>query len=171
MGTAGGMTARGDHSTVTIQAAALDQSAAIQAVIQAAFEQYREQLDPPSSVFRESAAQIRSKLEAGGGFIACAGEDMVGAVLYEAQPDYMYLGRLAVLPAYRGQGIANRLVQAVEQAAIQHKLPRVELAVRIALSRNQAFFQHMGYAISAYHAHEGYSVSTYVSMQKSLSSR
>ena len=131
---------------ITIAAATGDQAAQILAVIVAAFEQYRAVLDPPSGVFRETADTLRHKLDQGGGFVARDGAAIVGAVLYQPHPDYLYLGRLAVLPEYRGGQIATRLCAAVEQAARERGLIRVQLAVRLVLTDNQRFFQGLGYA-------------------------
>ena len=154
--------------TIRIEAATVDLADPILAVIVAAFEQYRDHLDPPSGVFRESSDQIRHKLEAGGGFVARAHDTMAGAVLYHPYPDYMYLGRLAVLPAYRGRQIARQLIAAVEQAARDRQLPCVQLGVRVQLTGNQRLFKSLGYVVTGAHAHEGYAEPTYLTMEKRL---
>jgi ribosomal protein S18 acetylase RimI-like enzyme len=110
-------------------------------------------------------------LEQGGGFVALDDARMVGVVLYEPHPDYLYLGRLAVLPEYRGQQIASRLTARVEQEALDRQLRRVRLGVRIALPGNQALFQHLGYRMISFHSHEGYTDYTYVMMEKALRPR
>ncbi|HLA44841.1 MAG TPA: GNAT family N-acetyltransferase, partial [Aggregatilineales bacterium] len=136
-------------------------------VIVEAFEQYRYKLDPPSGVFRETPESIRQKIE-NGGFTACNGEKIIGAVLYEPHSDYMYLGRLAVLPVYRRRHIAVDLIATVEQAAHEQNLSRVRLGVRIGLEGNQRLFQNLGYQIIEQHSHEGYSEITYLMMEKRL---
>lgn len=155
-------------TTIHIHKAAINQAGQILPVIVSAFEQYRHKLDPPSGVFTETPDTIRQKLEQGGGFVACEGERIVGAVLYQSRPDYMYLGRLAVLPAYRGRQIATRLSASVEQAALEHHLYRVQLGVRIGLKGNQQFFQRLGYHIKEYRCHENYTEYTFVWMEKRL---
>lgn len=133
---------------IQIQTATVESAKSILSVIVAAFEQYRDVLDPPSGVFSETPAKIQHKLETGGGFIAYdeIGDrlSMVGAVLYQPNLEYMYLGRLAVLPTYRGFGIAKQLAIAVEQKTIEYKLPCVQLGVRLILTDNQKFFQQLG---------------------------
>jgi ribosomal protein S18 acetylase RimI-like enzyme len=155
-------------TTIRIDAATRDQGEQILAVLVEAFEQYRTILDPPSGVFHETPASIRRKLEMGGGFVARDSVALVGVVLYQPYPDYMYLGRLGVLPAYRGGQIATRLCASVEQAAQERGLPRVQLAVRLALTDNQRFFQSLGYQVVSYHSHEGYTEATFVTMEKAL---
>lgn len=155
-------------TTIHIQAATGDQADQILSVLVAAFEQYRQQLDPPSGVFRETPEDIRRKLAQGGGIVAYDGDVLVGVVLYQPHADYMYLGRLGVLPEYRGRQIATRLCKRVEQVAHDHNLSRIQLGVRIVLTGNQRFFRSLGYTITEYHCHENYTEFTYVSMEKSL---
>ena len=155
-------------NTIRIRLATVNDTEQILSVLVAAFEPYRHQLDPPSGVFRETPESIRHKLEIGGGFAACDGEAMVGAVLYEAHPDYMYLGRLAVLPAYHRRHIATDLITAVEQAACEQNLWWVRLGVRIGLAGNQRLFHSRGYEVIEQHSHEGYTEITYLMMQKQL---
>jgi predicted N-acetyltransferase YhbS len=155
-------------TAVKIDLAIIDQAEGILTVIVAAFEQYREVLDPPSGVFRETTDSIRQKLEQGGGFVAGDNSQIVGAVLYQPYSDYMYLGRLAVLPEYRGRQIASQLVDRVEQAALERHLCRSQLCVRIALTGNQQLFERLGYRIISYHNHEGYAEHTFVTMEKAL---
>ncbi|MBN1563273.1 MAG: GNAT family N-acetyltransferase [Anaerolineae bacterium] len=155
-------------TTIHLHEAQPDHADHILAVLVAAFEQYRDQLDPPSGVFRETAADIRQKLARGGGFVACDEQRIIGAVLYQAHPDYMYLGRLAVLPDYRGQHIATRLITQVEQQALVRQLATVRLNVRLSLTGNQRFFHSVGYTITDYCCHENYTEFTYVTMEKKL---
>ncbi|MBE0690231.1 MAG: GNAT family N-acetyltransferase, partial [Anaerolineae bacterium] len=80
----------------------------------------------------------------------------------------MYLGRLAVLPAYRGTGIGRRLVEAVEMRARTLGIAAMELGVRIQLADNQAFFERMGYRIARAEAHAGFCNPTCYFMEKRL---
>ena len=54
--------------------------------------------------------------------------------------DDLYFGRLAVVPEARGQGIARRLIEAVEDEARRRELAGVRLGVRIVLTENQQLF-------------------------------
>jgi ribosomal protein S18 acetylase RimI-like enzyme len=118
--------------------------------------------------FSETPDDIKHKLTAGGGFVASDGLEIVGMVLYQPHTEYMYLGRLAVLPDYRGRHIARNLIAAVEQEARKQNLYCVQLGVRLVLRDNQALFQRLGYTIKSYHAHEGYNDYTYATMEKRL---
>lgn len=133
-----------------------------------AFEQFRETLIPPSSAFKETEASILKKLEQGGGFLACVDGQAVACVLYELREDYVYLGRLAVLPDYRGQGIAKALIQVTENIAQENTIGEVRVNVRSTLTSNQQLFESLNYRIIAQHKHAGYENPTYVEMSKKL---
>ena len=151
---------------VMLRDALVSDAGAILEIMVVAFEQYRDKLNPPSSVFRETPESVSAKLATGGGFVALVGDTMSGCVLYEPKTDYLYLGRLAVLPEYRGQGIARLLVTSVENHAQALNLPRIQLGVRVALTDNQEFFAGLGYRIVSYERHPGHSEPTFVYMEK-----
>src|SRR5688572_15197248 len=123
-------------SQITLRPAVVNDAVLLLDTIVQAFESYRGKFDPPSGVFTETIDSIRGKLEIGGGYIAIINGDVAGCVLYEPQADHMYLGRLAVLPAFRGNGVARVLVEAVEHRARELNLPAVQLGVRLALKGN-----------------------------------
>ncbi|MBZ0307572.1 MAG: hypothetical protein K8I82_16010, partial [Anaerolineae bacterium] len=75
-------------------------------LIQAAFEEHRGKLDPPSGVFKETLDSLRAKWSHGGGFIARLDDNAAGGVLYEPEAGFICLGRLAVPPEFREQGVA-----------------------------------------------------------------
>ena len=137
-------------------------------VLVASFEQYRDTLDPPSGVFKETPHSISQKIEAGGGYLAYDESSIVGVVLYQFYPEALYLGRLGVLQTHRGQRIAHQLIAAVEQTALAHDLHSIQLGVRIDLKGNQRLFTSLGYEIISYDRHEGYSEITSVTMLKRL---
>ncbi len=151
----------------TISATPAD-SERIHHIITQAFAQYKESLVPPSSVFRETVDSIHTKLTNGGGFIARIDDQDAGSVLYEPQEDHLYLGRLAVLPDYRGKGVARMLIRAVETVAREQNFPGVHLGVRLVLEGNRKLFSSLGYEIIEYGTHDGFSEPTYVNMAKSL---
>lgn len=153
---------------IHIEPASPDLAGHFLAVLVASFEQYRLTLDPPSGVFKETPESIARKIESGGGFMAYDDTTLVGVVLYEFHQDALYLGRLGVLPDYRGQKIAHQLINAVEQVAVAHQAPCIELGVRIGLVSNQQLFKSLGYEITSYDRHEGYSEITSLTMVKQL---
>jgi ribosomal protein S18 acetylase RimI-like enzyme len=138
-------------------------------LILAAFEDHRGKIDPPSGAHNETPEKVRAKLEEGGGIIAYVSESPAGCVVYYPEDhDQMYLGRLAVLPAFRQHGVGQALVAAVENKAQMEGYTRMSLAVRVALPRNRAFFERMGYTVTGYESHPGYSEPTFMHLMKLL---
>ena len=148
--------------------ATFDDVETITTVIRAAFEDYHDKLDPPSGAHAEDPAHIREKMAKGGAIMAFSGEECAGCVLFYPLDGNLYLGRLAVLPAFRRSGVGQALVAAVEQKAAEMNLPAVQLGVRIALPRNRAFFERLGYQIISYGTHPGYTEPTFMTMEKRI---
>ncbi len=139
------------------------------ATIAAAFEQYRGKLVPESGAFRETAATIAAELASGSSaIIAEQNGRPVGCVMVKPEEGDLYFGRLSVLPAARGLGLARRLVEAVEAEARRRGLPGVRLGVRIVLTANQRLFQSLGYAEVSREAHAGFDHPTSINMRKTL---
>ena len=133
-----------------------------------AFGEYRGVLVPESSVFAETPDVIAEKLSGGGGFVALAGAQPVGCLIAEARAERGYLGRLAVDPGFRRQGLAWRLMLEGERFARDRGLKTTEVQVRLALGGNIALFAALGYRETDRRAHPGFAEPTYVVMQKSL---
>lgn len=153
---------------VEIQPASPTDTSEILDIIVRSFEHYRDALIPTPSVFRETEATLREKLELGGGFFAMVDSRRVGFVWYELRETYVYLGRLSVLPEYRGLGIGKALIGVVEGIAHKHRLYQIRLNVRIALVENLKLFESVGFKKIASHKHNGFSEPTYIEMSKDL---
>ncbi len=138
------------------------------AIIHAAFASYRNVLVPPSGAHTETPETIAAKLAHGGGLLAFIGDVPVAGVVYQPHETHMYLGRLAVLPVYRGRGIGQRLVEGVEARARTLGLPSVQLGVRLQLPGNQTFFERLGYRVIRAEAHAGSLNPTCYYMEKRL---
>jgi GNAT superfamily N-acetyltransferase len=142
-------------------------------VILAAYAEFLGKLDPPSGAFVETEQSIGVKLHKGGAIKAvvdgAAGSELIGSVLYEPQGDFMYFGRLAVLPAWRRFGVARGLIAAVEEQTKAAELNRVQIGVRLVLPAHQAYYEALGYQPIAYACHPGFSQPTSVTMEKQLS--
>jgi ribosomal protein S18 acetylase RimI-like enzyme len=154
---------------IALRRAVVAEAARVLAVVHAGFAQYRGVLRPESSALAETADSVRRKMEAGGAIVAerPAG-GMLGAVLFEPEGDALYLGRLAVLPEARGQGLAARLVGAVEAEARARGCAAVTLEVRLALEDNIRLFARLGYREVGREAHPGFTEPTSMTMRKSL---
>lgn len=155
--------------TPALRPATSADAAAIAATIAAAFAQYRGRLVPESGAFGETADAIAVELTKGASaIVAERNGEMLGCVITSLQEGDLYFGRLSVLPAARGLGLAKRLIAAVEDAARRRGLPGVRLGVRIALPDNQRLFQSLGYREISREAHPGFDHPTSINMRKAL---
>jgi len=154
--------------SVYLRDATVEDIPALVAVLHAGFEEYRGRLDPPSGVHNETAETIRKKLNMDSAVVAENDGDVIGCVFYVHEASCLDLGRLAVLPQYRRQGVGRALVEYVENRARALQVTRVELGVRLALPRLQAYYEALGYRPIRRGAHEGYAESTYVVLAKDV---
>ncbi|WP_110517076.1 GNAT family N-acetyltransferase [Herpetosiphon llansteffanensis] len=152
-----------------IREARFDEHGQALEIIRQAFVEYETLLDPPSSVGWETVETFRARMGDGGVLVLESNQALIGCVLYERRGnDTLYLGRLSVLPAYRGQGLAKQLVAAVEAIAQAEGRQIIQIGVRLALPNLIAMYQQLGYTITDYHSHQGYTEPTYVTMQHQL---
>jgi predicted N-acetyltransferase YhbS len=155
--------------TLVLRAATPADAAAIAATIAAAFEQYRGRLEPESGAFRETSDGIAAELaRESGAILAERNGRIIGCVMVKLIDDDLYFGRLSVVPEARGQGIARRLLEAVEDEARRRELAGLQLGVRIVLVENQQLFSSMGYVEISREAHEGFDHPTSINMRKAL---
>lgn len=153
---------------LTIQNAITEDLPVLLTVIQTAYAEYNGKLDPPSGARNESIAQLAQKLHEGYALKAVLAGEVVGCVFYENRGDRVYFGRLAVLPAYRRQGVARALIEGVEQYARDQQFPQVTMGVRLALPGHIAYYERLGYEIAEYRSHPGYTQYTAVNMIKTV---
>ncbi|GIW28867.1 MAG: hypothetical protein KatS3mg070_2230 [Meiothermus sp.] len=88
-----------------------------------------------SSGHHESPEQVLRDLERGYGWVALDGEAVVGTVRLVRHPHPLERGvwevrKLGVLPAYRRQGVAHRLMEALLRQAFELRARELRLAVR-----------------------------------------
>ncbi|MER9330909.1 GNAT family N-acetyltransferase [Mesorhizobium sp. M0488] len=126
-------------------------------------------IDPASSAHLLTVDGLRDKAGRETGFVALGGDRIVGCVFALERTDSFYIGKLAVAPDRQGQGIGRRLMQTVEELALNRGKPAIELQTRIELTGNHAAFARLGFHETKRTAHEGYSRPTSITMRKSLS--
>jgi ribosomal protein S18 acetylase RimI-like enzyme len=131
-----------------------------------AFAEYRDRLQPPTGALAETVADVAHGLAAGSGALAWLDDEPAGAVRFDHAPDHLYVGRLAVPPAYRGRGIAAALMAHAEERAAALGLPVVRAEVRSALPGNIAMFERLGFAQTAILPHPKLPSATTVTLEK-----
>ncbi len=138
-------------------------------VIRAAFAAQSRATNPPSSAVRETGSSVAAKIEAGGGFGAVAGGALVAVALWQVDEDALHVGRVSVLPAWRGRSLSLRLMAACEAAARERGLMCMTLKVRLALPENERLFERFGFSRRRVEAHPGFDKPTTAAMEKRLS--
>jgi len=155
--------------TLGLRKATTADAAMIAGVIAASFAQYRGRLVPESGAFRETAENIAAELGRGAAaIVAERNGEMLGCVLVEEKEGDLYFGRLSVVPTARGQGLARKLIDAVEAEARRRGLAGVRLGVRVVLTDNQRLFLALGYRETSREAHPGFDHPTSINMRKPL---
>jgi ribosomal protein S18 acetylase RimI-like enzyme len=125
-------------------------------------------IDPPSSVLKETAADFAARLSNETCFIIEADGELIASMFCALNDDALYIGRLAVAPAYRRRGIANALMDVAKDEARRRGCKRITLGARIALPGNVALFRRHGFAIVRETCHPGFTSPTSYDMELTL---
>lgn len=110
-----------------------------------AFAEYAETLRAPSGAILETVADVEAIMRRGGAVLAWDGPQAVGSARFEPAEGFLYVGRVAVLPAYRRRGIARNMMRFLEDDAVANGFRRIELGVRASLPSNLALYRSLGY--------------------------
>ena len=137
-------------------------------LVHTGFAEYRGRLDPPSGAETETADSLSKALRLGSAAVACLDTEIVGCVFYSPEEEHLYIGRLAVLPAFRRFGIGETLMRYAEKRAQTLGFRRVQIGVRIALPHLHAYYERLGYNRVRDEAHPGYAKPTFIVMEKEI---
>jgi ribosomal protein S18 acetylase RimI-like enzyme len=156
--------------------AGVEDAELVHGLIQAAFEEYRDTVPVLPGALNETLEEVRARVAEGrtllvfnsSGFGTLAGladakpgetvtfdlmamldtfTEPVGTIAYEPREGYMYVGRVAVHPEWRRQGIGRMLMQHIEEMAPPLGLTRLRLGTRESMPNNVAFYESLGYRI------------------------
>ncbi|MUT65262.1 GNAT family N-acetyltransferase [Paenibacillus sp. NEAU-GSW1] len=131
------------------------------------FEQYRGKLNPPSGAFSETIDSITDKISrSGGAVLALAEGQAVGSAQYYRIDDYIYLGRVAVLPSHRCKGIAKAMVEHIESLTLNAGLSETRLEVRLSIPDNVSYYKKLQYEVIEEHAYPAETDYWYVMSKK-----
>ncbi len=129
-----------------IREANQDEIEIVRQVMYEAFKEYHGILHPPSGALRETAESIRRKIEGrGGAIIVWDKSEPVGSALYYYEQDYMYIGRVSVIPAHRGKGIGKAIIAYLEDLAKSRGYSKTRIEVRLSLPDNLKYYEKLHY--------------------------
>ena len=152
--------------TPSLRAATPADADALAELIRFCFARQTVVTDPLPSALKESGDNIRAHFAEGGG--GAMFEGPAACLLWKTEKGGLYIGRVAVHPKFRGQGLAKRMLAAAEAEARARNLPRLHLSTRLVLKDNRKLFAACGFVEIAEHAHPGYAWPTFVDMEKRL---
>lgn len=137
------------------------------ALLREAFAFMEGRIDPPSSLRDLTPEVLTAQAQAGEIWIIDGADgDIAACIVLTPKPKALYLGKLAVAGAYRGQGLARRLVDLAEARAREMGLPALELQTRVELVENQAAFLAMGFVEVGRTVHAGYDRPTSITYRR-----
>jgi len=155
-----------DKVEVRVAPAGFEGWEALRTLLTTAFAYMEGRIDPPSSLEAMSAEDLRRKARTDTLVIALHGDQPVACGFLEDRDDAVYLGKLAVLPSFRGQGLLRRIVDVAEKRARRLGKPKLELQTRVELIENHATFTALGFAITGETTHPGFDMPTSLTMTR-----
>ena len=137
----------------------------------AAFEEFRDTLEPPPGILAEAVEDVADYIERGGAVIAWDGEMAVGSARFHPETNHLYIGRVAVPPKFRRRGIASEIMRFLEAHDCKLCLPETRVEVRQALPSNVALYESLGYVPISYQPHPRVPTAMTVKLAKRLDCR
>lgn len=133
-------------------------------LIQRVFAEHDGRIDPPSSMHRLTLDDLNRK--ATQGEIWVLGAVPKACVILSKVEGALYLSKLAVDPAARGQGLARCLIALARDRAVQHDRQTLRLETRVELTENHTTFRKLGFRKVGETAHPGFERPTSITMEK-----
>lgn len=90
----------------------------------------------------------RSRCERGQVWLAECQAELVGAIVIEDMPDYLFLHNIAVAPANQHHGLGRMLMQFVEDQARCRGYNQICLTTSEVMARNVALYTRLGYGVT-----------------------
>jgi ribosomal protein S18 acetylase RimI-like enzyme len=131
----------------------LDEAPLVRDLMRAAFAEYLGVLPVESGAHTETVDDVLTVMRRGGAVLAYDAELPVGTARFLPEPDALYVGRVAVLPSHRRQGIASAIMLYLETVARSYEKARIRIGVRDSLPSNVGLYQALGYDVLSIDPH------------------
>ncbi len=148
--------------------AATEDMRPVLALLQQAFAYMEGRIAPPSSLGRMDVADLVTLAQQAELWVVDGPQGPLACMVLTPQSDTLYLGKLAVAAAARGQGLARRMIACSLERARLLGLPSVSLQSRIELVENHAAFAALGFGIVGTTTHQGYDRPTAVTFMQAV---
>jgi ribosomal protein S18 acetylase RimI-like enzyme len=138
--------------SLQIRLASKDEVKIVYYTVQEAFEEYRDKLNPPSGALHESIQSITDAFnEDGGAAIAWEESEAIGTAIYRLNDAFIYMGRISVIPAYRGKGVGTAIIHYLENMARERNIFESRIEVRLSIPSNIELYTKLNYNIIQEH--------------------
>ena len=125
---------------ITIRPADEADAPVLRQIAMAAYQQYVPRIGrAPAPMAADYPAAVRRA------WVAAEDGQVAGFIILIAQPGYLLLENVAVLPAAQGRGIGARLLALAEEHARSLGLPEIRLYTNEAMTENLAYYPWHGY--------------------------
>jgi ribosomal protein S18 acetylase RimI-like enzyme len=132
--------------TITLRLARPSDAGAIAATLRAAFADFEDLYTPPAfAATTPTPEQVADRFEEGPIWLAERDLQVLGTVSVIPRPGELYIRSLAVRPTARGQGIAARLLRAVEDFAAPQGYRRLLLTTTPFLGAAIRLYEQAGF--------------------------
>jgi GNAT superfamily N-acetyltransferase len=137
-------------------------------LIQTCFAYMEGVIDPPSSMHALTPQTLSAQAHSAEVWVV--GTPAIACAFLTAKGDALYIGKLCIAKAHRGQGLLRDLLRCAETRARALGLGDLELQTRVELVQNQAIFTAMGFVETARTAHAGFARPTSITYRRPVSS-
>lgn len=138
----------------------------LHALLSDCFAYMHDRIDPPSSLTRMSPDDLRRKAGEEVLVLLRSRHALVGCGFLKEKEDAIYLGKVAVRPAFRRKGGLKMIVGIAEGVARERSKCALELQTRVELVENHLAFGTLGFARTAESCHPGFDRPTSITMTK-----
>ena len=106
-----------------------------------------------SGAHAETIDDILNAMPQGGAVLAEDGDQAVGSARYVVEGEYLYVGRLAVLPSHRRRGVGSAMMRFLESVAHDVGRDAILVGVRDSLRSNVGLYRSLGYEVVSVDPH------------------
>ncbi len=118
----------GEIDDIQIRRAAPEDAPAITGLLYEAFSEFKSNYTPEAfAIVTPLVEEIAGRFGKGAMWVAVLDEEIVGTVSFVPEPEWLYIRSMAVSPEAQGMGIGHKLLDEIEEYAIENGFDRLFL--------------------------------------------